>query len=123
MTNRELDAWIATYPMGEPMPTPPSAWDGELAMIGSGRLSEGGNWRVCSDYESGDIPYWLPRNYTEDRNAATLVLQKVEEFGLAEEWAHQFILLNVSKSSWLWKVARATPRQLMDAVKKCWEAR
>lgn len=55
LTDRELDALVAEKVMGEPMPPKPSEDDGELAMIGDGRKSDGGNWLVCGFHGHGHL--------------------------------------------------------------------
>lgn len=72
------------------------------------------------------ITSWVP-HYTEDRNDAALVLEKVGELGkVATFLKHLHSILepdadHIKLLHFPWKVLMATPRQLMDAVKECVE--
>jgi len=113
MSKAELSRWIAEK--REPFLTLPEAT--EPILLGErGRPSPLKAWCETSDYETGDVPYWRPRDFVDD----PLTLMLMGE------------LLNTKKAYWLEKrddeiifgrvnTVRATPRiSLGRAVAEEW---
>lgn len=123
MTDRELDALIAEKVMC-------LVWDEKRCRVcGWMMLAEGEvgcHPDRCSMVWEGPRPPRAdePDFYSTDRNAAALVLERIGELGLQEDFLH--FLHNLPMKTWsatyaicLWERLTASPRQLMEAALAC----
>ena len=82
----ELDRRIAVEVMGEPEPSAPrmeaGPW-GDVVVDEKGAAvatpSPGGNWRVTSRYETGDVPEWVPLPFSTDFDTAMRAVDEVQK--------------------------------------------
>lgn len=100
MTDRELDAAIAERFFGKiPSRNKPS------------------NNKGYRDAGSPTHWEWEPLNFSTDRNAAALVLERVGEMGIWKKWAMVMGAQDYTHPiALVWNIATATPRQLMEAA-------
>lgn len=129
MSDRELDALIATRVMGM---VECSAWresnlgsaGGPCMMLSLGlppneKCPNGHGRGECFSIGTG-YPGSGPAKYSTDRNAAALVLERIGELGLVLEFEREFTVISgFPAGDILWFALTAMPRHLMEAALKC----
>ena len=76
LSKAELSRWIAEK--REPFSTLPEAT--EPILLGErGRPSPLKAWCETSDYETGDVPYWQPRDFVDDHAMTVTILEELGE--------------------------------------------
>lgn len=109
MTDRERDALIAEKVMGwVKVPVkdgPPGSW----------------RWLLPNGVQLGNSEYW-PEQYSTNRNAAAVVLERIAELGLERKFLDVLDLQKLKRTDWRywdWERLMATPAQLCDAALAC----